>query len=483
MTYRASSLVALTLTLGCSSSTSAGPGPTSDAGIDTAVVVVDDAAADADAKEPADTNKPATCTGHAESGASLAIKSVWTLGVSASRVHVADGAGRFVVGSAYLPSDFGLGKLTPREPNDLAIARFDDKAARWAYLGSGLGNEYVNTTAVTSSGELIVGGEFGMVGAWGGESMTLGDKTVDADEYSDGFVAKIGGDGKPAWLTRLGDAGRHYVRRVSLDARGHVYFGLSSQWSKLVISGSIFSDGNAVAGEIDGSGNVVWLRGTGGDGEPAAALPRGDGSTWFFAAVSGNYTTAGMSKKLVGTVRYTLNATGVETASTTYDGLAFARVVPAGDGHVVIGSVIASTTVAGKAVDPTSSPQFIGRLDAAGAFAWIVPLSKVDLTDVVVSADGVATLLAESGTAPTRAGTLSVDGRGTVVARVDKDGAPLSLQTWGCATPNSITLAKSDGAPVVVVSPPLSKVAFDDTHTIDGTVASEKLAIVTLGAK
>ncbi len=95
--------------------------------------------------------------------------------------------------------DFLGTKLTARGEADVFVARVSaDGALLWATSFGGDREDIGQAAAVDKAGNVVVAG-------WFESSMEVGGAPLKSKGYRDGWVAKLGADGKPLWSHRFGD--------------------------------------------------------------------------------------------------------------------------------------------------------------------------------------------------------------------------------------------------------------------------------------
>jgi enterochelin esterase-like enzyme len=135
---------------------------------------------------------------------------------------------------------------------------------------------------------------YGVVPAPDGGVITAGYTRGDLDGQhpdspaDDGFVARLDGDGEPAWLVQLGDPARpdrFYGLAAAPDGGAYV-----AGYSSGEFAGPSNGDKDAVVARIAPDGEVAWTRQLGGAGEDKALAVAADAAGVYVAGV----TSAGM---------------------------------------------------------------------------------------------------------------------------------------------------------------------------------------------
>jgi hypothetical protein len=131
----------------------------------------------------------------------------------------------------------------------------------------------IATSIAMIDGDVVVAGSFG-------GTLRAGKRVVTSAGSSDGFVARIRGNGELAWLIRLGGAGADGVQGVATRSRGEA--------QRIAIAGTFTAGaelagialpayderlpaGDAFVAELDGNGARRWAATIGGRGDDAVA--------------------------------------------------------------------------------------------------------------------------------------------------------------------------------------------------------------------
>lgn len=172
----------------------------------------------------------------------------------------ADAAGNLVVvGQLGGSADFGGETLESAGSDDVFVAWLDGagEVTRTLRLGDGNPQE-VHALALTGDGGVLLGGAMSGTMDFGGETWTSAGGR-------DGYVAKLGADGAPAWGLRFGDAGYQAVTGVAEDVAGNVLL------SGTISGGAVLGDAVQSAGGYDvlvaklsAQGAPLWSRSFGG---------------------------------------------------------------------------------------------------------------------------------------------------------------------------------------------------------------------------
>jgi hypothetical protein len=134
--------------------------------------------------------------------------------------------------------------------------------------------EWVIITAVTAlGGDIVVAGSFG-------GTLRVIDKVVTSGGGSDGFVARLGADGKLGWLVRLGGAGSDGVQGVAVGGdpkapriaiAGTFSLGAELHGESLKSTDEKSPFGDAFVAELDASGARRWSATFGSRADDAVA--------------------------------------------------------------------------------------------------------------------------------------------------------------------------------------------------------------------
>lgn len=154
---------------------------------------------------------------------------------------------------------------------DIAIAKVNsDGTTLWAKSVGGTGTDGVSRIRLTSSGEIVVLGNFQLTA----------DFNPGSDAYSvtsagnpDVFLLKLGADGAFIWVKTFGGTSADYASGLAIDSTGNIVFsGLFQGTVDFDANSSTYSLTSAgnydpFVEKVDASGNLIWVKSLGGTGE------------------------------------------------------------------------------------------------------------------------------------------------------------------------------------------------------------------------
>jgi hypothetical protein len=141
-------------------------------------------------------------------------------------------------------------------------------AKKWSALFDS--TEWAIATSIAAYGDGFV-----VVGSFGG-TLRVRDRVVSSAGGSDGFVARIAGNGDIAWLVRLGGAGADGVQGVATRGERIAIAGTFSAGAELGgVALPPYDDrmpfGDAFAAELEGGGAQRWVQTFGGRADDTVA--------------------------------------------------------------------------------------------------------------------------------------------------------------------------------------------------------------------
>lgn len=315
---------------------------------------------------------------------------------------VIDAAGRiFVSGSFTDQVHFGPVALTSQGSMDVFVAQISPKGAwQWATAAGGSGLDRACALATSSTGDLVVGGQFAETAAFGaGQLVSHGGE--------DAFVARLTPAGAWQWATGTGSPGNDETTALATNAAGDIYatgyFSTSARFGASVLTGRGMDD--AFVGKLSSGGQWQWA-------------------------------TA---------------ATGTNTAYGK--GIA---VDPAG-GVFVTGSFSGDAQFgATKLTSNSSDDGFVARLNDAGQWQWVAVLASDYLESIVgIALDKMGKLyVAGTFSRTIHGGAFQLTSRGQLdvfVGYLNRQGAWLGLTAGGGPdTDEAKAMALSPGGEVFV---------------------------------
>jgi hypothetical protein len=136
---------------------------------------------------------------------------------------------------------------------------------KWTVTVRGAGTQSVNIDAIGKKGDVFIGGFF-VGGASIGKAMVTGVGGVD------GFVARLGSDGKLAWLRGLTGQGEETVRGIAVDDEADAYVVGSASPGAMLGEKTILNHGgvDGFLAKLDPDGEPAWITSMGGAGDDRA---------------------------------------------------------------------------------------------------------------------------------------------------------------------------------------------------------------------
>ena len=169
----------------------------------------------------------------------------------------------------------------------------------WAVHAAGPGAEAPAAVAVGPNGEVYAGG--GMYGP-----VTFGGTTLDYQGGGDGWVWRLGADGRTVWVVRVGGPEANYLTGLTVDSAGDVYvagaFSTSLRLATSIGLVTVSSTGrkDVFVWKVSAAGAGVWLASGGGaeDDTAAAVAPATQGGGVVFRC----YFSSGCSFRISSTM-------------------------------------------------------------------------------------------------------------------------------------------------------------------------------------
>lgn len=242
----------------------------------------------------------------------------------------------------------------------------------WAKRAGGLGHDFGTRISADALGNCYVTGYFQ------GPSAAIGNFTFTAQTGSNLFLAKYDSLGTVLWSKAGVTLGQSIGEDIKTDSNGNSYF-LGSYTGPTLTLGSasvVSQNGCVVAGKIDQSGNVLWLKNVGyKNSAPYGHLAitiDGSGNSYVTGQASSNFSMPVDSLILTkldnsGNVVWQKYATGTNwnTYSLATDQLGNSYVagrISGGTSLDLHGAVLTNTM--------TGANIFIAKFDASGNLIW-----------------------------------------------------------------------------------------------------------------
>ncbi|PJJ48697.1 SBBP repeat-containing protein [Hymenobacter chitinivorans] len=331
----------------------------------------------------------------------------WVLGGVGAADMTVDAAGDLYVAGSFGGRTLTLGTTTLTNTctnpygSDLYVAKLSSAGQwLWATQASGPGSKHASNLALDAGGNVYLTGTFG-TGA------TFGTTTL-ASTGTDIFVAKITAAGQWQWAVKAGSEKMNYTNGLRADASGNVYVTGSFYGATASFGTTVLTNTSNVAGS--GASDIFV----------AKLNPNGQ---WQWATQAGSYnsdTPCGLT---------------LDAAGNVYVG-GFADQGPAS-----FGSITLNNNYSGVA--------FAAKLNAAGQWQWVAPVSGVGTktaTALTTDAAGNTYLTGFTNSTQLSFGTISLNGSGpnqrTYVAKLNTSGQwQWAQQTGGAGGANAYGLA------------------------------------------
>jgi hypothetical protein len=219
-----------------------------------------------------------------------------------ARAVALDAAGNVIVAGLFSGTlSLGGTTLVSAGDSDVFVAKLDAAGNHlWSKRFGGVGAQGARGVAVDAAGDVIVTGDFAQTINFGGSTFTaLPTPTI---EYNDGFIAKLSGaTGAHIWSMPFGSSYGDSGRAVVCDASNNVYVGgYFNEDTAFGFGGPVVMDQGLIDGfvvKLDPSGNHVWSRTIGPDGDQSV---QGIGID-----AAGNVTVAGYFEATIELTRAT----------------------------------------------------------------------------------------------------------------------------------------------------------------------------------
>ena len=173
---------------------------------------------------------------------------------------------------------------------DLFVARYDAGGTlQWALSEGGPGIQQATSVAMDASGNIIVTGTFN-------DAFTVGSDALSVAGASDGFIAKYTASGSPIWARSMGGAGFDSAYGVGCDATGNIHVTGSyvnqCTFGSITVNGTGTQD--LFIAKYSATGTAIWALGSTGAGSrqgfDVAVSPAGE---VFFSGSHLGITTLG----------------------------------------------------------------------------------------------------------------------------------------------------------------------------------------------
>ncbi|MCA9668722.1 MAG: hypothetical protein KC503_24180 [Myxococcales bacterium] len=345
-----------------------------------------------------------------------------------------DGAGNITISGRFSSEASFGGPPLSAIGRSMFVARLSGSGEHiWSKAHSGTGTSEATVLAVSSGGDVTLGGRFrGEVGFGGALTRSRGAEDV--------FIARYSATGVHRWSRALGDTTTATVHAMAVDGAGNV-----------VVAGSL--SGVASLGGLEhasGAGEAVFVARYSPRGDYLwSRISQGTGAATVNALsidAAGSISLAGHLKKGVSFGGATLTSSGSEDVfiarysasgqhlwSQRFGGSGIARpqalVVDAAGNTTIGGYFVGPTSLGGATIGTANGPSlFIARYDSGGRHVWSKAYVGAGLSSVDAAAIDSRGRLVVVGRA---SGRISVGGAelqdvpGLLVAQYDARGAHL----------------------------------------------------------
>lgn len=166
-----------------------------------------------------------------------------------------------VIGSFYSMTAFDTVKLNS-QGRDLFVARYNsDGKLLWAQRFGGPSDEFGNSVALDSKGNIYIAGSFT-------NKMQIGKDTLVSAGDHDAFIAKLTPDGEVLWARRGGGTNSDFAMSIAVDKDGNAfvagYFRDTSTFGNFVVSPWRRSLLTMFFAKYDKNGKCEWAKPMGG---------------------------------------------------------------------------------------------------------------------------------------------------------------------------------------------------------------------------
>ena len=178
---------------------------------------------------------------------------------------------------------FGTTTLTCLGGEDSYFTKYDSNGSIiWAKKIGGLGNDWIDNTAVDAGGNLC------LVGTFSSNTLTIGASTFTNSGAFDGFVVKYDGSGNALWAKKTGGNSTDRVYSICSDLSSNLYITGSFASSSFAIGSTTLTSSSSTElfeAQFDPSGNAIWAK--------AATGTDADEGFGIATDVAGNVYTTG----------------------------------------------------------------------------------------------------------------------------------------------------------------------------------------------
>lgn len=309
-----------------------------------------------------------------------------------------------------------------------------------AQKAGGKNNDYSVSVAVDAKGNRFITGYFSGTAAFGGDTLTSsGDDDI--------FISKLDPNGTFLWTKKAGGSASDIAQRITVDHKGNCYvtgrFYATATFGDTKLTAS--NKSNIFICKLDSSGNFVWTKKAGGEGEDAgrsiAADSLGNIYVTGFFSQKAMFDTIAMPAIPSSYAMFVCKLNGfgdyvwVRLAYGESSGIALAMDKV---GNTYVTGEFSKTTVIGNRtlVSQSGIDVFITKLDANGNFIWTKEAGGVGNnagTGIAIDSSGNCFVTGfYNGTANFGSFSLVPSGRNDIfIAKMDANGSFVWVKSAG----------------------------------------------------
>ena len=177
-----------------------------------------------------------------------------------------DGEDYIVVGEFSSKSIVIDGKqLYNKGTKDGMIVKLDSNGiVKWAKAVGGNDDDEINSVAVTSDGDCVVGGKFVS------DNIIVDGITIENKGSTDGMIIKLDSNGIAKWAKVIGESKNDEIQAIAINSNEEILVGGNFEGNSIIIgeytitnNNSSYTDGMVI--KYDKNGNVKWATGIGGE--------------------------------------------------------------------------------------------------------------------------------------------------------------------------------------------------------------------------
>lgn len=169
---------------------------------------------------------------------------------------------------------------------------------RWVVPFNGPGTERIRGVDMNDAGEVFVGFQYRGI-------VSLAGQSVQARGGWDGAIAKLGADGRGAWIRPVGGGDTDNVRGVGAGPDGSVYISGEISGPAILIDRevpAIGSRGDEYLARLDRNGGLMWVVSFGGPGIGTGAELVADPGGVIVSSLADRTVTVRLNREVIGTL-------------------------------------------------------------------------------------------------------------------------------------------------------------------------------------